>query len=65
MNRGVWRATAHGVTKSRTLLSVRVHACAHTRTYVVLEMNKEGVKTMQDYLILLVRGNFLDLSAVW
>ena len=56
MNRGVWRATAHGVTKSRRLLSVHVHACAHTHTHTVLEINKEGVKIIQDYLILLVQS---------
>ena len=55
MIRGVWRATAHSFTKSQTLLSVHVHVCAHTHTHAVLGINKEGVKIMQDYLILLVQ----------
>ena len=31
MNRGAWRATVHGVTKSCTQLNVRAHAHTHTR----------------------------------
>lgn len=55
MNRGVWRATGHAVTKSQALLSVLVHACAHTHTHAVLGINKEGVKITKDYLIFLVQ----------
>ena len=36
MDRGAWRATVHGVTKSQTRLSVHTHthahACTHTHT---------------------------------
>ena len=33
MYRGAWWATVHGVTKSRTQLSARVHTRAHTHTH--------------------------------
>ena len=33
MGRGVWWATDHGVTKSRTCLSARTHMCADTRAH--------------------------------
>ena len=35
MYRGAWRATVHGLTKSRTLLSacVRAHTYTHTHTH--------------------------------
>ena len=35
MDRGAWRATVHGVTKSQTQLStcVHTHTHAHTRTH--------------------------------
>ena len=37
MDRGTWRATVHGVTKSQTglkRLSVRLHTHIHTHTYI-------------------------------
>ena len=39
MDRGAWRATVHGVTKSRTRLSVRMHAHVHTHTHTHTHMD--------------------------
>ena len=33
MDRGAWRVTVHGVTKSQTRLSTRTHARTHTHTH--------------------------------
>ena len=33
MNRGAWRATVHGVTKSQTQLSAYTHTYTHTHTH--------------------------------
>ena len=33
MDRGAWRAAAHGVTKSRTQLCNSSHTCARTHTH--------------------------------
>ena len=36
MDRGAWRATIHGVAKSRTLLSDFTHTHTHTHTHIIL-----------------------------
>ena len=33
MDRGAWRATVHGVTKSQTQLSTHAHTHTHTHTH--------------------------------
>ena len=40
MERGAWRATGHGVTKSQTWLSACTHAHTHTHTHNHTHMNK-------------------------
>ena len=39
MDRGAWRVTVHGVTKSQTRLSTRTHARAHTHTHTRTHMH--------------------------
>ena len=39
MNRGAWKATVHGVAKSRTQLNTQTHAHTHTLTHAHTHTN--------------------------
>ena len=45
MDRGAWRATVHGVTKSQTLLKqMSMHPCVHTRRWSYMRLR--GIKCL-------------------
>ena len=58
MDRGAWRATVHGVTKSQTQLSTHTHTHTHTHTQLSVETDRSKVpgsnnskKKLTEYLI--------------
>ena len=61
MDRGAWRATVHGVTKSRIQLSV--HTCKHItvkgRTLKTMILNKTIEKTQIALKIIILDGQQL------
>ena len=61
MDREAWKATIHGVTKSRTGLSTLVRARAHTHTHThthTREWNgKKGVRNVKDVVFIPLKAS--------
>ena len=59
MDREAWKATIHGVTKSRTGLSTLVRARAHTHTHThTREWNGEkGVRNVKDVVFIPLKAS--------
>ena len=51
MNRGAWQAPLHGVTESRTGLSVHVCTAASSRFVCVVAFDEQNSLPFQDWII--------------
>ena len=55
VDRGAWRATVHGVSKSGPQLSTRAYTHTHTHTYILLQESKERAEFLALLLSSLTR----------